>query len=215
MKKTTTEIGRELSEALNPGMEDALDARYGHLLPGMAEGVVDFAYGRQYSRPKLPLRDRYLATIAALTALGGQTKPQLKVNIAGGKSLMTKKLLRFLSFGDCLRALPPSEARSIPDQGTHLQIMNGPIRTFELCKTSEIAFPKAAVHTHRSILDWPDDCIVHNPDLCKRSYCKAVTACNCSTFIACQNAADVIDGQYRTVLEQKVVLAQIFGVSPF
>ena len=31
------------------------------------------------------MRDRYLATIAALTALGGQTAPQLAVNIAGGR----------------------------------------------------------------------------------------------------------------------------------
>lgn len=82
---STTETGRALSEQLNPGMEAALNARYGHLVPGMAEGVVDFAYGRQYARPGLPLRDRYLATIAALTALGGQTAPQLKVNIAGGR----------------------------------------------------------------------------------------------------------------------------------
>lgn len=29
-------MGRELSEHLNPGMEEALDARYGHLLPEMA-----------------------------------------------------------------------------------------------------------------------------------------------------------------------------------
>lgn len=82
---STTDTGRALSEALNPGMEAALEARYGHLLPGMAEAVVDFAYGRQYARPGLPLRDRYIATIAALTALGGQTRPQLKVNIAGGR----------------------------------------------------------------------------------------------------------------------------------
>lgn len=82
---STLETGRALSEALNPGMEAALDARYGHLLPGMAESIVDFAYGRQYARPGLPLRERYIATIAALTALGGQTKPQLKVNIAGGR----------------------------------------------------------------------------------------------------------------------------------
>ncbi|WP_425090574.1 carboxymuconolactone decarboxylase family protein [Tropicimonas sp. S265A] len=82
---STTETGRALSEELNPGMEAALEARYGHLVPGMAEGVVDFAYGRHYARPGLPLRDRYLATIAALTALGGQTRPQLKVNIAGGR----------------------------------------------------------------------------------------------------------------------------------
>ncbi|MFT5624405.1 MAG: 4-carboxymuconolactone decarboxylase [Lentimonas sp.] len=87
MTKTTLDIGRELSEHLNPGMEDALNARYGHLLPEMAEGVVDFAYGRQYAGPGLPLRDRYLATIAALTALGGQTRPQLMVNIEGGRKV--------------------------------------------------------------------------------------------------------------------------------
>ena len=84
MTTSKTDIGRDLSEQLNPGMEDALQARYGHLLPDMAEGVVDFAYGRHYANEALPLRDRYIATIAALTALGGHTKPQLKVNIAGG-----------------------------------------------------------------------------------------------------------------------------------
>ena len=85
MTDNTTQTGRALAEQLNPGMEEVLNARYGHLVPGLAEGVVDFAYGRQYARPGLPLRDRYLATIAALTALGGQTGPQLKVNIAGGR----------------------------------------------------------------------------------------------------------------------------------
>lgn len=87
MKVTATEIGRALSEKLNPGMEATLEARYGHLLPGMAESVVDFAYGRQYARPALPLRDRYIATIAALTAQGGQTRPQLKINIAAGRKV--------------------------------------------------------------------------------------------------------------------------------
>lgn len=81
----TLETGRKLVNQLNPGMEEVLDQRYGHLVPGMAQGVVDFAYGQQYARPGLPLRDRYLATIAALTALGGQTAPQLAVNIAGGR----------------------------------------------------------------------------------------------------------------------------------
>ena len=79
------EAGRRLVERLNPGMEAALEARYGHLVPGLAEGVVDFAYGRQYARPGLPLRERMIATIAALTAQGGGTRPQLKVNIAAGR----------------------------------------------------------------------------------------------------------------------------------
>lgn len=85
MTEDTLARGRALIADVNPGMEEALDSRYGHLLPGMAQGVVDFAYGQQYARPGLDLKSRYIATIAALTALGGQTRPQLKVNIAGGR----------------------------------------------------------------------------------------------------------------------------------
>ena len=84
MSDETVKKGRALSEELNPGMEGALEKRYGHLVPGIGESVADFAYGQQYAREGLDLKSRYLATIAALTALGGQTKPQLKVNIAGG-----------------------------------------------------------------------------------------------------------------------------------
>ncbi len=80
----TLEIGRTLSEQFNPGMEAALEARYGHLLPGMATSTVDFVYGQHYARSGLPLRDRYLATIAALTAQGAHTHPQLKINIQAG-----------------------------------------------------------------------------------------------------------------------------------
>lgn len=82
---STTDIGRALAEELNPGMEATLEQRYGHLVPGLAEGVVDFAFGRQYARPGLPVRDRFVATVAALTALGAQTAPQLKVNIASAR----------------------------------------------------------------------------------------------------------------------------------
>lgn len=83
MSDKTYVAGKALSEELNPGMEDALRKRYGHIVPGLAESVVDFAYGQQYAREGLDLKTRYLATIAALTALGGQTRPQLKVNVGG------------------------------------------------------------------------------------------------------------------------------------
>lgn len=83
MSEDSYQRGKELSEGLNPGMEDALEKRYGHIVPGMSKSVVDFAYGQQYAREGLDLKTRYLATIGALTAMGGQTKPQLKVNIAG------------------------------------------------------------------------------------------------------------------------------------
>jgi 4-carboxymuconolactone decarboxylase len=84
--KSAYERGKELSEKHNPGLEEALEARYGALLPGMPQDLVEFVYGQHYDRPGLGLRDRSLATIAALTALGGQTTPQLRVHIAGGRT---------------------------------------------------------------------------------------------------------------------------------
>ncbi len=84
--------GRALVEEVNPGMEETLEQRYGKYVPGIGRSVVDFAYGQQYSRPGLNLKSRYIAATAALTALGGQTAPQLKVNIKGAlKAGLTKE----------------------------------------------------------------------------------------------------------------------------
>jgi len=80
-EKDTLARGRAMVEKLNPGMEEVLEQRYGEFVPGIGESVVDFAFGQQYARPGLDLRSRFIATIAALTALGDQTSPQLKVNI--------------------------------------------------------------------------------------------------------------------------------------
>lgn len=73
--------GRDLLADLNPDLEAVLEARYRDLVPGFGETLVEFAYGRIYAREGLDLRTRQLATVAALTALGGQTGPQLKANI--------------------------------------------------------------------------------------------------------------------------------------
>lgn len=79
--------GKALSEAVNPGMEDALKARYDALVPGLSRTVVDVAYGQFYSRGVVDEKTRLLATVAALAALGGQTAPQLKVNIASARAV--------------------------------------------------------------------------------------------------------------------------------
>ena len=78
---TALERGRELTRKLNPDLERILDDRYGALVPDFAESLIEWAYGRHYARPGLDLKTRQLCTIAALTALGGQTGPQLKINI--------------------------------------------------------------------------------------------------------------------------------------
>ena len=81
------ERGKALSEAVNPGMEDALAARYDALVPGLSKMVVEVPYGTFYSRGAVDEKTRLLATVAALTAQGGQTKPQLKVNIASARKV--------------------------------------------------------------------------------------------------------------------------------
>jgi 4-carboxymuconolactone decarboxylase len=42
--------------------------------------IVEFAFGDIYSRPGLSLREREIATVAILTALGGR-EPQLRVHL--------------------------------------------------------------------------------------------------------------------------------------
>ncbi|WP_341366706.1 carboxymuconolactone decarboxylase family protein [Yoonia sp. BS5-3] len=81
------ERGKALSEQVNPGMEDALAARYDALVPGLSRMVVEVPYGTFYARGVVDEKTRLLATIAALAALGGQTKPQLKVNIASARAV--------------------------------------------------------------------------------------------------------------------------------
>lgn len=81
----TYDRGRAMADAVNPGMQDALRARYDALIPGLSDMVVDVAYGKFYARDGVDEKTRLLATIAALTALGGQTCPQLKINIASAR----------------------------------------------------------------------------------------------------------------------------------
>ncbi|MFT3784417.1 MAG: carboxymuconolactone decarboxylase family protein [Nibricoccus sp.] len=50
--------------------------------PDLARYTIEFPFGDIYSRGGLSLRDREIATVAALTALG-HAQPQLKVHING------------------------------------------------------------------------------------------------------------------------------------
>ncbi len=49
-------------------------------VPDLARYLVEYPFGDIYSRPGLSLRDRELATVAALVALG-HAQPQLEVHV--------------------------------------------------------------------------------------------------------------------------------------
>lgn len=52
------------------------------IAPDLADLAIEFAYGAIYSRPGLDLKERQIATVAALAALGN-ARPQLKFHIRG------------------------------------------------------------------------------------------------------------------------------------
>lgn len=81
IERPALDKGRDIARKLNPELEAILAGRYDEALPGFAETLIESAYGRLYARDGLDLKTRQLATVAALTVLGGQTAPQLKVNI--------------------------------------------------------------------------------------------------------------------------------------
>ena len=53
-----------------------------HLCPDLARYIIEFPFGDIYSRAGLTLKEREIATVAALTAMGNAS-PQLQVHING------------------------------------------------------------------------------------------------------------------------------------
>lgn len=78
---TVSDEARRILATLNPSLPESLADDLGDFAPGIAELICDVAYGQLYNRPGLDLKTRQLATIAALTAMGGQTAPQLQANV--------------------------------------------------------------------------------------------------------------------------------------
>ena len=69
----------EIDGAAGQGVVAAL----ADIAPDFATYLLEFPFGDIYSRPGLSLRDREVATIAALAAMGNAA-PQLKVHIEAG-----------------------------------------------------------------------------------------------------------------------------------
>ena len=77
------ERGKNLLAMIAPEQERILKETYDPINPDIAEYVIAFGYGDIYARGLLSLRDRQVATIAALAAKG--TAPsQLRFHIGGG-----------------------------------------------------------------------------------------------------------------------------------
>ena len=89
-KQTRLERGkRALADIDGQAGQNVIDA-LADIAPDFATYLFEFPFGDIYSRPGLSLRDRELATIAALGAMGTAT-PQLKVHIEAGLNVGLSK----------------------------------------------------------------------------------------------------------------------------
>ncbi|WP_425356477.1 carboxymuconolactone decarboxylase family protein [Xaviernesmea rhizosphaerae] len=75
--------GQAALEAIDGEAGEKVVTALKDIAPDFATYLLEFPFGDIYTRPGLSLRDREIATIAALCALGHAT-PQLKVHIAAG-----------------------------------------------------------------------------------------------------------------------------------
>ena len=77
------ERGKEWLMRIAPNQEQVLKETYDKINPDITRYVIEFGYGDIYARGILPIRNRQVATIAALAAIG--TAPaQLRFHIGGG-----------------------------------------------------------------------------------------------------------------------------------
>ncbi|MEZ5840376.1 MAG: carboxymuconolactone decarboxylase family protein [Hyphomicrobiales bacterium] len=75
--------GRQALAAIDGKAGQAVIDSLADIAPDFATYLFEFPFGDIYSRPGLGLRDREIATIAALAALGN-ARPQLEVHINAG-----------------------------------------------------------------------------------------------------------------------------------
>lgn len=80
---TRLERGRRALEAIDGQAGTNVIDALADIAPDFATYLFEFPFGDIYSRPGLSLRDREIATIAALAAMG-TAQPQLKVHVEAG-----------------------------------------------------------------------------------------------------------------------------------
>jgi len=81
MFKAMVESGQDMARAFNPALEKGQMPRFDTVFPTMPAEMLELWFGKTFNREGLDARTRLLVTLAALTALGAQAEPQLRLTI--------------------------------------------------------------------------------------------------------------------------------------
>ena len=75
------EQGQEMARAFNPALETFKVAGFDKLLPTLSKDMMEMWFGKTFNREGLDAKTRLLVTISALTVLGAQAEPQMRLTI--------------------------------------------------------------------------------------------------------------------------------------
>ncbi|GHE01446.1 hypothetical protein U879_14770 [Defluviimonas sp. 20V17] len=81
MFQAMVEQGQEMVRAFNPALESMPGRGFDALMPTMPAEMMEMWFGRTFNREGLDAKTRLLVTLAALTVLGAQAEPQIRLTI--------------------------------------------------------------------------------------------------------------------------------------
>jgi 4-carboxymuconolactone decarboxylase len=104
-------VGRQAMNEAVPGIPDLIDASLNSLSPNTARRIYEQIWGDVYQDATITLRDRTIAAIAALTALGGaETNLTLQAHIALNAGLEPGELVAVVEQVATVAGFPRTQA---------------------------------------------------------------------------------------------------------
>ncbi|WP_209425829.1 carboxymuconolactone decarboxylase family protein [Pararhodobacter sp. SW119] len=81
MFRQMMESSQQMLRAFNPAMEKQTFASFDKGFPTMPADMMEMWFGRTFNREGLDAKTRLLVTLGALTVLGAQAEPQLRLTV--------------------------------------------------------------------------------------------------------------------------------------
>ncbi|MGL4236972.1 carboxymuconolactone decarboxylase family protein [Tabrizicola sp.] len=81
MFATMMESSQEMLRAFNPSLEGMQAKGFEKMFPTMPANMMEMWFGRTFNREGLDAKTRLLVTLAALTVLGAQAEPQMRLTV--------------------------------------------------------------------------------------------------------------------------------------
>ena len=75
------EQGQEMARTFNPALENFSVAGFDKMWPTLSKDMMEMWFGKTFNREGLDAKTRLLVTVAALTVLGAQADPQMRLTI--------------------------------------------------------------------------------------------------------------------------------------